>query len=73
MLPTGTIAYAKTDAIHDVYDAANQCPNDLDVWKAIKGKTLKVAEINEVRAARYNRDGQIVGTRTRNVPVFQFA
>lgn len=73
MLPTGTIAYAKTDAIHDVYDAASQCPNDLDVWKAIKGKTLKVAEINEVRAARYNRDGQIVGTRTRKVPVFTFA
>ena len=73
MLPTGVIAYAKTDAIHDVYDAANQCPNDLDVWKAIKGKTLKVAEINEVKAARYNRDGQIVGTRTRKVPVFTFA
>lgn len=73
MLPTGQITYAKTDAIHDVYDAANQCPNDLDVWKAIKGKTLKVAEINEVKAARYNRDGQIVGTRTRKVPVFTFA
>lgn len=73
MLPTGSITYAKTDAIHDVYDAANQCPNDLDVWKAIKGKTLKVAEINEVKAARYNRDGQIVGTRTRKVPVFTFA
>ena len=73
MLPTGTIAYAKTDEVHDVYDAANACPNDLDVWKAIKGKTLKVAEINEVRAARYNRDGQIIGTRTRKVPVFTFA
>ena len=72
MLPTGTIAYAKTDDVHDVYDAVNACPNDLDVWKAIKGKTLKVASINEVRAARYNRDGQIVGTRTRKVPVFQF-
>lgn len=73
MLPTGTIAYAKTDDVHDVYDAASQCPNDLDVWKAIKGKTLKVASINEVRAARYNRDGQIIGTRTRKVPVFTFA
>jgi len=73
MLPTGVITYAKTDDVHDVYDAVNACPNDLDVWKAIKGKTLKVASINEVRAARYNRDGQIVGTRTRKVPVFQFA
>ena len=76
MLPTGQICYAKSkdeNGPHDVYDAASQCPNDLDVWKAIKGKTLKVAEINEVRAARYNRDGQIVGTRTRKVPVFTFA
>ena len=73
MLPTGAITYAKTDDVHDVYDAVNACPNDLDVWKTIKGKTLKVASINEVRAARYNRDGQIVGTRTRKVPVFQFA
>jgi hypothetical protein len=73
MLPTGAITYAKTDDVHDVYDAVSVCPNDLDVWKAIKGKTLKVASINEVKAARYNRDGQIVGTRTRKVPVFQFA
>ena len=73
MLPTGEIAYAKTDDVHDVYDAASGCANDLEVWKAIKGKTLKVAHINEVKAARYNRDGQIVGTRTRKVPVFQFA
>lgn len=79
MLPTGEICYAKKEAVgsepavHDVYDAASQCPNDLDVWKAIKGKTLKVVHINEVRAARYNRDGQIVGTRTRKVPVFTFA
>lgn len=73
MLPTGTIAYAKTETVHDVYDAVSQCPNDLEVWKAIKGKTLKVVGINEVRAARYNRDGQIIGTRNRKVPVFQFA
>lgn len=73
LLPTGTIAYAKTEEIHDVYDAVNACPNDLDVWKAIKGKNIKIPVINEVRAARYNRDGQIVGTRTRKVPVFQFA
>ena len=73
MLPTGNITYAKTDDVHDVYDAVSACANDLDVWKTIKGKNIKIPAINEVKAARYNRDGQIVGTRSRKVPVFQFA
>lgn len=73
LAPTGTIVYAKTDKTHDVYDAASACANDLEVWKAIAGKTLIVDSINKVTAARYNRDGQIIGVRSRNVPVFKFA
>lgn len=72
LAPTGKIVYAKTDKFHDVYDAVSACADDQEVWKAIVGKTLKVAHINEVKAARYNRDGQIIGVRTRKVPVFQF-
>lgn len=69
--PTGDIEYASTAEAHDVYDAAHDCVNDDEVFNAIKGKTLIVNSVKQVKTARY-RDGQIVGTRTRNVPVFTF-
>lgn len=74
LTPSGTIVYAKSEdgKIHDVYDAASNCATDLDVFNAIKGKTLYVADMRKVKAARYNRDGQITGTRDRNIPVFSF-
>lgn len=72
LTPSGKIAFAKTDTNHDVYDAAAACANDLEVFNAIKGKTLCVAEMVSVKAARYNRDGQITGTRDRKIPVFSF-
>ena len=73
LVPTGMIVYAKDNNVHDVFDAAANCATDLDVWNAIKGKTIKVAGINPVKAARYNRDGQIIGTRDRKIPYFTFA
>ena len=74
LTPSGLIVYAKSKdgSIHDVFDAAANCATDLDVFNAIKGKTLYVAEMRKVKAARYNRDGQITGTRDRNIPVFSF-
>jgi hypothetical protein len=72
LTPSGKIAYAKTDDHHDVFDAISACANDQEVWNAIKGKTLVVADLVKVKAARYNRDGQITGTRDRNIPVFSF-
>lgn len=71
--PTGNICYAKTDAVHDVYDAIHNCATDEEVWNTLKGKSLKVAAINKVTAARFRPDGTISGTRKRNVPVFTFA
>ena len=71
--PTGEIVYAKTDAAHDVYDAVSDCATIEEVYEAIKGKTLEVASMNSVKAARYNAAGQVTGTRTRNVAVFKFA
>ena len=72
LTPSGRIAYAKTEKYHDVYDAIGACANDQEVFDAIKGKTLYVADMVSVKAARYNRDGQITGTRDRNLPVFSF-
>jgi len=72
LTPSGKIIPAKTDAAHDVFDAISACANDQEVWNAIKGKTLIVADLVKVKAARYNRDGQITGTRDRNIPVFSF-
>ena len=48
------------------------CANDQEVFDTIKGKTLYVVDMKPVKAARYNRDGQITGTRDRNIPVFSF-
>lgn len=72
LTPTGKIVYAKTEKAHDVFDAISACANDQEVFDAIKGKTLYIADIVPVKAARYNRDGQITGTRDRNIPVFSF-
>lgn len=72
LTPSGKIVPASTKEHHDVYDAIAACANDQEVWNAIKGKTLIVAELVPVKAARYNRDGQITGTRDRKLPVFTF-
>lgn len=72
LTPSGRIVPASTEEYHDVYDAVSACANDQEVWNAIKGKTLVVADLIPVKAARYNRDGQITGTRDRNIPVFSF-
>jgi hypothetical protein len=72
LTPSGKIVYAKTTEAHDVFDAISACANDQEVFDTIKGKTLVVADIVPVKAARYNRDGQITGTRDRNIPVFSF-
>ena len=72
LTPSGKIEYAKTEKYHDVYDAVSACANDQEVFDTIKGKTLYVAAMIPVKAARYNRDGQITGTRDRKIPVFSF-
>ena len=72
LTPSGKIVPAKTKDAHDVFDAISACANDQEVWDTIKGKTLVVADLVKVKAARYNRDGQITGTRDRNIPVFSF-
>lgn len=72
LTPSGKIEYAKTKEYHDVYDAVSACANDQEVFDIIKGKTLYVAAMIPVKAARYNRDGQITGTRDRKIPVFSF-
>jgi hypothetical protein len=72
LTPSGRIVPASTKEYHDVYDAIAACANDQEVFDTIKGKTLVVADIVPVKAARYNRDGQITGTRDRNIPVFSF-
>lgn len=70
--PTGNVVYAKTDKVHDVYDAFAACTDEKEVYNLLKGKTLEVTDINEVTAARYNAAGQITGTRLRKVAVFTF-
>lgn len=72
LAPTGNVIYANTEDYHDVYDAISECATEAEVWEAIKGKSLKVAAINEVVAARFNAAGQVTGTRTRKIPVFTF-
>lgn len=72
LTPSGKVVPASTDKYHDVFDAVAACANDMEVWQAIKGKTLYIADTVKVKAARYNRDGQITGTRERNLPVFSF-
>lgn len=71
--PTGNIVYAKTDDVHDVYDVISGCATEKEVYDAIKGKNLEIADVNTVVGARYNNAGQITGTRTRQIPVFTFA
>lgn len=70
--PTGNIVYAKSTGHEDVYNKTHDCTTDLEVWNAIKGKTLKVVALNPVKAARY-RDGMVVGTRDRKIAVFEWA
>lgn len=69
---TGRIEHAKTDEVSDVYDAVEKCATDGEVYNLLKGKSLKVVAIKPVTTARY-RDGLVVGTRNRNLPVFTFA
>lgn len=70
---TGVIKYAKTDAEHEVFDKSHACATVGEVYDLIKGKTLEVIAINQVKAARYNAAGQVTRVRTRNIPVFKFA
>lgn len=72
MKPTGVVVEAKTKDVHDVYDAVSDCANEQEVWNLLKGKSLKVAAINKVKAPRYNAAGQITGIRERSIPVFTF-
>lgn len=72
LAPTGNIVSAKTDEYHDVYDAVSGCATEAEVYEALKGKSLKVAAINQVVGARFNSAGQVTGTRTRSIPVFTF-
>lgn len=72
LTPSGKIVPAKTEKYHDVFDAITACANDQEVFDAIKGKTIYVVDLVPVKAARYNRDGQITGTRDRKLPVFSF-
>ncbi len=37
--------YAKTDVFHDIYDYVHQFSDDISIWKSIKGKSFKVADI----------------------------
>lgn len=69
---TGRIVDAKTDEVSDVYNAVEKCATDQEVYNLLKGKSLKVTDIISVTTARY-RDGMVVGTRNRNLPVFTFA
>ena len=69
---TGAVVDARTDEYHDVYDTISGCATEAEVWEAIKGKSLRVAKINQVIGARFNAAGQVTGTRTRNIPVFTF-
>lgn len=71
--PTGSIVPARTEDAHDVFDAVSGCATEAEVYDLLKGKTLRVADINRAVGARYNAAGQITGTRVRNVPVFTFA
>lgn len=72
LVPTGNVIDAKTAEYHDVYDIISGCATEAEVWEAIKGKSLKVAAINQVVGARFNAAGQVTGTRNRNIPVFTF-
>lgn len=72
LTPTGNVIDAKTAEYHDVYDLISGCATEAEVWEAIKGKSLKVAAINQVVGARFNAAGQVTGTRNRNIPVFTF-
>ncbi len=56
----------------DVYDAANGCATDLEVYETFKGKSIKVIKKLPVKAARYQA-GVPVGCRDREIPVFTFA
>lgn len=70
--PTGNVIDAKTAEVHDVYDTISGCATEAEVWDAIKGKSLKVAAVNQCVGARFNAAGQVSGTRNRNIPVFTF-
>ena len=72
LTPSGIIKHAYTEKYHDVYDTITKCATDGEVWSAIKGKILYVVDLVPVKSARWNRDGQITGTRDRNIPVFSF-
>ena len=67
----GTLDPADTNK-RDVYDAANGCATDLEVYEAFKGKSIKVLKKLPVKAARYQA-GVPVGCRDREIPVFTFA
>jgi len=69
---TGNIVHAKNET-SKVYDAIKACTNDSEIYNSIKGKSLKVVAINPANGARFDRGGNVVGTRKRNVPVFDWA
>ena len=69
---TGNIISAKNDT-SKVYDAIKACTNDSEIYDSIKGKSLKVVAVKSVSGARFDRGGNVVGTRKRNIPVFDWA
>lgn len=69
--PSGGTLEAKTAAVHTVFDQAKACATDAEVADLIAGKTLVVADEVQGRVARY-RNGEIIGTRLRTIPVWDW-
>jgi len=70
--PSGRIVYGKNDHYSDVFDLVSNCATDLDVWKAIKGKFLKIVDSKTVIYPKFNRCNEIERTGEGKVPVFTF-
>lgn len=78
---TGNVIRAKTSEHHTVYDTIHNCRTEQEVWRLIKGKSLKVVDFIETPKMNYwpKRDGFIpvhddkgIRLAIRKVPVFEF-
>lgn len=72
--------FAKTDVFHDIYDYVHQFSDDISIWKSIKGKSFKVADIIKYKSLASFSSVYDVATKKhvypieeKHLPVFSFS
>lgn len=72
--------FAKTSNIHNIYDLVHQFSDDISIWKSIKGKGLKVADLIKYKSITstrlvydFEKNKYVCPIEEKNLPVFSIS